>query len=95
MPLPNNPACGPKSKNVKLHESGSHPVTRSGTAPLQKIAKPIRVGTGQSWANLMKSDVQEYASSHAHGTRSDAGPGLFGKLIGGIRGLFSKPAKNP
>jgi len=74
-----------------LHQSGSHPIARPSPGTLTNVSKPIKVGTGQSWANLMKSDVDEYARAHAVAAAAPpSGPGLIEKL----KRLFGKRAKS-
>ncbi len=74
-----------------LNQSGSHPIARPSPGTLTNISKPIKVGTGQSWANLMKSDVDEYARSQAAATAAaPSGPGLIEKL----KRLFGKRTKS-
>ena len=83
-----------QSKTAQPHQSGSHPVAGSRAVSLKNVSKPIKVGTGQSWANLMKSDVDDYFRSHRGGAAgSNPGPGLLEKLTGGIKGLLKKLTK--
>jgi hypothetical protein len=96
MLLPKRPPFDPRGKTAPLHQSGSHPVARSAAASLRNVAKPLKVGPGQSWANLTKDDVDEYARSRAGGGAcANPGPGLLEKLSGRIKGLFKKAAKSP
>ena len=60
-------------------------------ASLQKVAKPIRVGPGQTRANLMRSDLDEYARSHAGGAAgANPGPGLLQKVSDEFKRLLKK-----
>ncbi len=52
-----------------------------------RVAKPMKVGTGQSRVNLLtKHDLDEYARAHP-------GPGLLEKISDGIKGLLKKLTK--
>jgi len=93
MPSPNKPPFDPKSK-AKLNESGSHPIVRPAQGSLQSV-KSVKVGSGQTWTNLMKSDVDDYARAEAGGAgRADASPGWIRQLIGRVRRSFAKSSKS-
>jgi len=94
--LPKKPLFDPQSKTANPHQSGNHPLVGSAAASLREVAKPIRVGPGQSWANLMRSDLDEYARSHTGGAAgATSGPGLLQKVSAGFKGLFKKLTKTP
>jgi hypothetical protein len=96
MSLPKKPPFDPQAKTSKPHQSGNHPLAGSAAASLRKVVKPIRVGPGQSRANLMRSELDEYASSHARGAaRANPGPGLLQKVSAGFKGLLKKLTKTP
>jgi hypothetical protein len=96
MSLPKKPLFDPQSKTANPHQSDNHPLAGSAAASLQKVAKPIRVGPGQSRANLMRSDLDEYARSHAGGAAgANPGPGLLQKVSAGFKGLLKKLTKTP
>jgi len=89
MSSPNKPPFDSKGK-AKLNESGSHSIVRAAQGSLQSV-KSLKVGSGQTWSNLMKSDVDEYARAQAGGgNRGDASRGLLGDLIARVRGIFVK-----
>jgi len=95
MSLPKKALFNPQSKTAKLHQSGNHPAAGSAAAALQKVSE-VRVGPGQSWVNLMRRDVEEYARLHAGGAAgANPGPGLLHKVSDGIKGLLKKLAKTP
>ncbi len=96
MSLPNKAPFDPQSKTAKLHQSGKHPLAGSAAASLQKMPKITRGGPGQTWVNLMKRDVEEYARSHAGGAAgANPGPGLLQKVSDGIKGLLKRLTKTP
>ena len=85
------PPSDAQNKTAQLQRSGSHPIARSGAVALTNVAKPIKVGTGQSRANLMRSDVDEYARSQTSGAAGvQPSSGLFEKLSGGVKALLKK-----
>ena len=84
------PPSDAQNKTAQLQRSGSHPIARSGAVSLTNVAKPIKVGTGQSRANLMKSDVDEYARSQTGAAGVKPSSGLFEKLSGGVKALLKK-----
>jgi hypothetical protein len=54
---------------------------------LLRVAKPMKVGTGQSRVNLLtKHELEEYA-------RANPGPGPIEKISDGIKGFFKKLTK--
>jgi len=90
MSQPEKPQFDPQSKTAKPGQSGNHPVAGSAKVSLGKIAKPISDRPGQTWFNLKKSDVDEYARSHASGAvGANPGPGLLQKF----KGLWKKLTK--
>jgi hypothetical protein len=96
MSLPKKPLSDPQSKTTKPHQSASHPPRSPEAESLLRVAKPMKVGTGQSRVNLMRSDLDEYARSHAGGAAcSNAGPGLLQKVSDGFKGLLKKLTKTP
>jgi len=90
MTEPKKPPSDAQNKTAQLHRSGSHPIVRSGAVSLTNVAKPIKVGTGQSRANLMKSDVDEYARSQTGAVGVKLSSGLLEKLSGGVKALLKK-----
>lgn len=64
------------------HSSTSHPV-------LGEVKKVTR-GPGQSWVNLTKSDVEEYAREHPQSGDKKAGPSFLAKL----GSIFKRGPKN-
>jgi len=97
MSLPEKPHFDPQSKTAKPHQSSSHPLAGSSAAARPRGRKPtVSAGPGQSWVNLMKSDVEEYARSHAAGAAgASPGPGLLQKVSDGFKRLLKKLAKTP
>jgi len=101
MSLPKKPrfdpqSDDPQSKTAQAHQSASHPPRSPEAKPVLRVAKPMKVGTGQSRANLMRSDLDEYARLHPDGdTCSNAGPGLLQKVSDGFKGLLKKLTKSP
>jgi hypothetical protein len=92
MPQPKKPLFDPQSKTAKPGQSGKHPVAGSAKESLGKIAKPMSGGPGQTWFNLKKSDVDEYARSHAGGAvGANPGPGLLQKFMGLLKKLTKTP----
>ena len=84
------PPSDAQNKTAQVQRSGSHPIARSGAVALTNVAKPIKVGTGQSRANLMRSDVDEYARSQTGAAGVQPSSGLFEKLSGGVKALLKK-----
>ncbi len=90
MTEPKKPPSDAQNKTAQVQRSGSHPIARSGAVALTNVAKPIKVGTGQSRANLMRSDVDEYARSQTGAAGVQPSSGLFEKLSGGVKALLKK-----
>jgi len=96
MSLPEKPRSDPQSKTAKPHQSGSHPLKGSSAASRPQLPKMTKVGPGQSWANLMRGDVEEYARSHAAAPAgASPGPRLLQKVSDGFKGLLKKLIKTP
>jgi hypothetical protein len=86
MSQPKKPLVGPHSKIANLHSSGKHPLAGSAPASLGRSVAPIRGGPGQTWFNLKKSDLDEYARSHP----ANPGPSLLQTIIAGFKLLVQK-----
>ena len=92
MSPPEKPPFDPQRKTAKPSQSGNHPVASSAKVSLGKIAKPMSGGPGQTWFNLKRSDVDEYARSHPGGAvGANPGPGMLQKF----KGLLKKLTKTP
>ncbi len=53
-------------------------------------SKAIRGGSGQSWVNLTKNDVEKYAREHPQSAGKQAGPSFLARL----GGVFKRGPKN-
>ena len=96
MSQPKKPLVDLQRKTVKPHQSGNHPLVGSAAASPLELPKTTRVGVGQSWMNLMRGDLDEYARSHAGGAAgANPGPGLLQKVSDGFKGILKKLTKTP
>jgi len=96
MSQPKKSEVDTQSKTAKPHKSGNHPLAGSAAASLGKIAKPTRVGPGQSRFYLMRSDLDEYARSHAGGAAgANPGPGQLQRVSDAFKRLLKKLTKTP
>jgi hypothetical protein len=76
MTLPKKSQFDPPTKNAAAN-------------PVLKVAKPIKVGTGQSRVNLFsKRELEEYS-------RQNPGPGLLRRIGDRVKGLLKKLTKAP